>query len=296
MCINNMINRGLIFRIRVWFYFLRKGFKEKSILNRVIHFTKTIEGSEYKSEGEFLERFGLTVFPYPFSIECLEKEIEIQYENDFPFINYFDKKLFFPKNYKNSRIINYAKSIIMEQSVGSPHRYKTNLFQVEEGDIVFDIGSAEGNFSLEHIENAKFFHLFEMNPNWEESINMTFLPWKNKVKLHLSTLGSINSIDPYKLICSKEDSVFFKIDVDGSEREVLKCIEPILLQNREVKVAICTYHKNIDAEYFQFIFESMGFTTVFSNGYMLFYQDKSLDKPYFRKGVLFAYKHIISTD
>lgn len=39
--------------------------------------------------------------------------------------------------------------------------YLDEDFQVEEGDVVLDVGVAEGNFSMEIIERASKIYLFE---------------------------------------------------------------------------------------------------------------------------------------
>lgn len=283
---------NFIWKIRLRVYYFRKYIREKIFVEKVVRFTRGVEGVEFREEGEFLNKNGLMVFPYPFSKKYSVENIEVFYENGYPYVIYFGKKLFYPENYKIPRIRECARSILMEQDPKSPHRYATNLFKIDDGDVLFDIGCAEGNFSLEHVEKLKSIHLFELNHKWVKAIKKTFFPWDSKVKLHLERLGSSkSSLDPCELISSEENSIIIKIDVDGAEREVLSSIRPLLMQNRKIKVAICTYHFNDDANDFETYFQNLGYSTSFSPGFMLFYHDRSLSKPFFRRGVLFACKN-----
>lgn len=42
----------------------------------------------------------------------------------------------------------YYRYILLEQDEKSPHRYLTSEFDVSEGDVVVDVGVAEGNFLI----------------------------------------------------------------------------------------------------------------------------------------------------
>ena len=43
----------------------------------------------------------------------------------------------------------------------SPHSYVNDTFKVEAGDVVLDVGSAEGLFALDNIELATKVYVFE---------------------------------------------------------------------------------------------------------------------------------------
>ena len=64
----------------------------------------------------------------------------------------------------------------------------------------------------------------------------------------------------------------------------------LLKYSANIKVAICTYHNQEDAEEFESFFQELNFKTEFTPNYMLFYHDKKLKAPFFRKGVLRAWK------
>lgn len=59
----------------------------------------------------------------------------------------------------------------------------TSRFTVEEGEVLFDIGCAEGNIALAHVEKAGRVVLFECDEEWIEALNATFAPWKEKVTI-----------------------------------------------------------------------------------------------------------------
>lgn len=283
-----MFNRGVIWKIRILVYFKRRRIKESRLINKINHFTKSTNGAQFRKESVFLSKFGITVFPYSFSLNYSFENIEVFKDKELSYVKYFDRDLHFPSNYDTVKIQKYANQLMIEQDSDSPHRYKTDLFDVEEADVLFDIGSAEGNFSLEHIEKVKKVYLFEINKNWTEPINSTFSPWKSKVSLCNIELGSLDA-NLSDFISTNDSSIYLKVDVDGSERDILKQIELIFNLGLKIKVAICTYHNSNDASDFENWFNIRGFTTSFSPSYMLFYHDKNFQPPYFRKGVLFAH-------
>jgi hypothetical protein len=76
------------------------------------------------------------------------------------------------------------------------------------------------------------------------------------------------------------------MDVEGSERAIFKGMEKLLATNKNIRIAVCTYHGYNDAVEFENYFKQLGFKTEFSRGYMLYYFAKDLKPPYLRKGVL----------
>lgn len=60
------------------------------------------------------------------------------------------------RKFKNEKeVAAYYKSVLMEQDEDSPHKYLTKDFNVENSDVVVDVGVAEGNFSLDIIDRVK---------------------------------------------------------------------------------------------------------------------------------------------
>jgi len=183
--------------------------------------------------------------------------------------------------------------LMLEQDANSPHRYITNNFKVNDGDVVVDIGSAEGNFSLSNIEKIKKLYLVEADPGWNEALNATFAPWKDKVVIlnkYASDKDDEQNISLDGLLQHEEKVNFIKIDVEGAEQQVLAGATVVVNKNKDLKVALCTYHRQDDAETFARLLTEKRFTIEFSNGYMIFINsDRSQFKPpYLRKGLIRA--------
>lgn len=82
------------------------------------------------------------------------------------------------------------------------------------------------------------------------------------------------------------------MDIEGAEVSALLASED-LLQNNNVRCAICTYHKKDDASRLEEIFRENGYQTSFSNGHMIFHIDKDIFSALaFRKGVIYAKKEM----
>lgn len=282
---------NLIKKFRVWLYYIRlKHFRSK-LLKNIIKYSKTPSGEIFRTEANFLRENGVGVFPYPFIFNYNRENIKVKIIDGFPVVDYKGKDLFFPKSFSDGKIINYVHNLFLEQDQDSPHSYKTQLFQIDENDVLIDIGCGEANYSLEIIEKIKKVYLFESNKIWIEPLNRTFSNWENKVTIFNQKFGfQKDSLTNNFVNDLSSQNLLFKIDVDGNEREVLKSIEKLFLTSKNIKVAICTYHQNLDASEFETYFKSKGFLTQFGNGFMLFYYDRKIKKPYLRPGILFAYK------
>ena len=181
----------------------------------------------------------------------------------------------------------------MEQDVNSPHRYLTDRFNIGKKDILVDVGAAEGNLALSVIEKVKKVYLFETDENWIEALKATFAPWKDKVEIINKFVADRNdektvSLDAF--FKDREPFSFLKIDAEGTEAAVLKGCETILSSHKPLKAAVCCYHKPNDEKVFNKLLKDRGFSTSFSNGYMIFHEPETFYPPYLRKGVLRAVK------
>lgn len=250
---------------------------------------------KYENEIRFFDKIkrGL-VFPYEFALKYNEKDVQVQRDESkaLYYVMHGDKKLYFPESMSIEKIQNIYNSLLMEQDMKSPHRYLTKEFNITEETILADVGCAEGILALESIERAKRVYLFEYDTEWVKALEATFMPWQDKVTIvpkYVSDKsgGNTTTIDDY--FRDIQGSLLIKMDVEGSEETVLAGAAETL--NREhIKILCCTYHRQNDSEKFRQFFNAKGFQTEFSEGYMFFMQDKLFKPPYFRKGLIRAWK------
>jgi len=83
---------------------------------------------------------------------------------------------------------------------------------------------------------------------------------------------------------------FIKIDVEGAENSVPDGANSILTSQKNIKIAICTYHNKNDEQILQAKLKNYQFRCSTTDKYMLFVND-TLNPPYFRKGLLQAKKN-----
>jgi hypothetical protein len=183
----------------------------------------------------------------------------------------------------------------LEQDEKNPHCYTSDDFTVREGDTLLDVGCSEANFALSHIEKLKKLYLFECEPAWVDALNHTFAPWKDKVEIvnkyiGASSGGIYTTIDEF---CTDPNaSYFIKADIEGAETEMLSGASNFLTGKNPMRIVLCTYHRQNDARDIEAILKSSGFTTHFSQGYMIFLYGNDLEPPYLRHGVIRAEKNI----
>lgn len=245
---------------------------------------------------KYLKSQPLNIFPYEFSQRYLRLKIDVFSDKDLGlnFVFHEGKRMYFKRKWSTNDIIEYYKGLLIEQDVKSPHRYLTDNYRVNEGEIVADVGAAEGIFSLSIIDKVKRLYIFETDIEWIEALLATFKPWRDKVEIvnkFVSANNDKNNISLDSFVNSFNVKFnFIKVDIDGAELSLLKGGENILRNSGKIKIVICTYHKKEDELLFREILESHEFKVDKSDGYMIFYYDSSLSSPYLRRGLLRAIK------
>jgi hypothetical protein len=162
-----------------------------------------------------------------------------------------------------------------------------------------DVGCAEGLFALDVVDKVRKVILIESNPIWFEPLKATFEKEMNEGKVTLieKNVGAKDdsrSVTIASVLENEEyESLFIKMDIEGNEIEVVKSCADLLKVNKDIRFSCCTYHRQNDADVLENIFESSGFRTAFSDGYMLFIYDKHIKYPYFRKGIIRASNNVM---
>ena len=206
------------------------------------------------------------------------------------YVYHKNKKLYFPKNLNKEQIACVYNGLITEQDEYSPHRYETSDYTVKSGDIIADIGTAEGMWALENIEKAKIAYLFECEKPWIQALQKTFEPWKEKIIIVNKFVSDRTKGDEVKLddFFQNKSINFIKADIDVAEIEMISGAGEILKRKEDLRLLLCSYHKENDAKQLEEILISNGFSAEFSKGYMIFSYDKNLKKPYYRRGLIRA--------
>jgi hypothetical protein len=150
-----------------------------------------INDNERRSIVENLKKLPLVfpytglVLPYSFVEKYDPKEIDVFFdpESRMRYVLFEGEKLFFPKKWSVKEIKAYANDILIGMDSESPHRYPDDGFYVEEGDIIADIGAAEGFWALSNVKKARKAYLVECDNEWKAALQKTFEPWKEKVEI-----------------------------------------------------------------------------------------------------------------
>jgi hypothetical protein len=292
------IYRNLIpYKIRAFIKDFRFNIGKFLLYKKIKNYSnKNILTKDLQEVFDFTIKNGLSVFPYYFKYNYKLGDIKVHYDQNYRmcYVLHNNEKLYFKKSWDHEKVKVYYNSLLIEQDKNSPHLYLTSDFNVDNNSIVFDLGVAEGIFSLGVINNVSQLFLFEPDPEWIEALSITFSPWKNKVSIinkYVSDINEINNLSIDKFWESEETIDLVKIDVDGFEQKVLDGMKEILRLKKINKIALCTYHENYDDINFKSFLEKFNYNIEFSNGFMLFYNHGTkLAPPYFRKGLLRATK------
>lgn len=276
---------------------IRTRILKKSLRKKILDYYSKLPGNEVNAEQrgvlKYLEVNPVTIFPYPFSFEYSPEKIEVLSDpsNGMPYVIHDGKRLYFRKRWTTRRIQLACSDLLREQDLRSPHSYLSEDFTIGAGDVIADIGAAEGNFSLSVIEKVKKIYLVEYDSEWIRALEATFAPWKDKVEIiskYVADFDDDRHITLDSLISAQKDITFLKIDVDGNERKVLNGASELLAGKSSLKIALCTYHKNNDEKEFTSLLEKNRFTVTPSKGYMIHYYDKKISSPWLRRGLIRA--------
>lgn len=250
--------------------------------------------SEFKSAVAYLKDHPLCVFPDSFTDKYNYKDIEVfkDTSKDLLWVNHDGHRLYFKRSYNITTVKLLYNGLLAEQDPVSPHRYTTEGFDLKQDDILLDVGSAEGIFTLSNITILQKAYLFEREPEWVEALEATFAPWKDKVEIiskFVSDIDNTENICIDTFLSDKSDvPTMVKIDVEGAEDRVLKGMEETI-KHHHPNIALCTYHKQHDFSKFNTYLSERGYATSTTKGLMFFLsEDEKLSPPFFRKGLLRA--------
>lgn len=257
-----------------------------------------MEHPEFANELDVIrERGRLTVFNAKFEDDYVNKPVSIHYDRELglKYVIHNGKRLYYPRNMRSTSLSELYNSICIEQDIASPHRYLDRNEDLSN-TILFDCGCAEANFTLDVIEQVKAAYLFEGDDKWSDPIHATFSKWNSKVKLVQRLIGTGNNMLSLRSFIEEQielgkldynNKIFIKMDIEGSEVDVIEDLLPILGNFTDIKLAVCVYHRGSDEKRIRDILKD-DYLCEERNGHMLFlWEDQSeIEYPFFRHGVL----------
>ena len=236
------------------------------------------------------------VYPYDFTKEYKKMNISVYREDGFPYVIHKGVKMYGKRNMSNKAFKKYYIGLLCEQDRRSPHCYfaNSNHYPVQGGAVLADIGGAEGIFSIDILEYAKFIYIFECDKGWVEALERTFAPYHNKIQIVQKYIGDVDSDKMTTLDSFFRDKQldFLKADIEGYEEAMLKSSNETFKKIKQV--LLCCYHRANSEETFRKYLRKKGFKNIEVNErQMIWIYSESvigipLEAPYLRHGVLYA--------
>lgn len=221
---------------------------------------------------EHLGKQDLQVFNYGFVKKYEELCFQIEFDEmcGMFFVCHDGKRLYFSRAIKNQEeAANYYRGVLMEQDRESPHKYTDEDFRVENGDVVVDIGVAEGNFSLQVIDRVSRLYIIESDDGWIEALQETFKDYREKVIIIKKFVTSVDGGKYMTLDSLIDEPVnFIKMDIEGNEWDALQGAEKLIDRSGNLKCAVCAYHGDFDEILIRDIFGKYGMDISTTRGYM----------------------------
>lgn len=279
---------------------------EESYIDNADYLTKEMILNRYRDRPEdeiqeilnYLKNHTLDVFNYSFKEKYNLNNIRVVYDNyaGLYFVIHNGHKLYMARWLDTEdKVRCYYNSLCIEQDMASPHRYINTSFSVKKGDVVMDVGVAEGNFALDIIDLAAKVYLIESDGQWIEALNWTFKDYQEKVIIINHFVTDYSDGDTIKIDDIIEEAVnFIKLDVEGCEISVLEGARNTISRSPELNIVACTYHNDNDAEIIERILKEHNMECSFSRGYMFFpvSDQQKYFLPTLRRGVIRGEKKI----
>lgn len=240
----------------------------------ILNMYKDSTDTEILEVLEYLKKNELETFNYDFIEKYKNMEVNCCFDEEAKlwYVVEHGKRIYMKASYNTKEsVIQYYKSICLEQDEQSPHRYLVNGYDVEDGMTVIDAGVAEGNFTFSIIDKAAKVYLIESDQEWIDALNYTFKDYKDKIiyiNKYLSNVVSKTTITIDE-IAKTEKIDYIKIDIEGNEILALQGATKTL--EGKLKLNVCSYHNENDEKEIKKILEHKGFHTETSKGYMCFF-------------------------
>ncbi len=276
--------------------FIRKRILARTLRRDILGYYESLPGeppADLRPVLDYLRSHPVAVFPYEWQERYKPGDVSVFRDKKvgLPYVMHEGRRLYFKRRWGHARISELYCLLLKEQDPRSPHRYTGPGFEPEEGDLLVDVGCAEGNFALSVAEKASRILLLEGDKEWMEPLKATFSPWKDKVTILNRYAGEVSKGGTAALddvVPVSDGGVFLKIDVEGAEAKVLKGADKLLSGCAPLKVVASTYHRQEDERELPALLMRKGLETSSTPGYMLFFYDKKIQAPYFRRGLVRA--------
>lgn len=239
---------------------------------RILNRYKTSEDTEIQKVINRIDQKRLEIFNYDFieNYDDFNIEVEFDEKTEMFYVMHQGHPMYFSKAYKNACEVKwYYKSVVIEQDENSPHRYLSDDFCVEAGDVVIDAGVAEGNFALDVIDKVSKIYLIESDSGWVEALKVTFADYMDKVVIINKMLSDYDGEETLCLDSVALEAIdFIKMDIEGCEAEALTRMEQLVKRSPNLKVAACCYHYEYDEKMILDILRGYGMDASVKDGYM----------------------------
>lgn len=191
------------------------------------------------------------------NIEKVNQDYEVTFKN-------FAGKLYWPESFTIDRL----DQVVAETFDTSDwHYYQKKHTEVQQDEIILDIGTAEGLMPLSVVEKCKHIYMVEPSVSFCKALTKTFSNYSDKTTIFNyavgnedgiisfdensldGTVSTDNSANLSRIPIRKIDTIFsesqkityLKADIEGFEQEMLKGATETITRNRP-KIAITTYH------------------------------------------------------
>ena len=212
----------------------------------------------------------ISLLNYDFVEEYTKQPVEVFFDDTcgMLYVPYKGRRMYFPESWDRNKITQYYCSVVAEQDVRSPHCYKCDGYMVKAGDVVVDVGTAEGIFALDVVDIVQKLYLIEADENWVKALKQTFQADMDKVQIIYGFADAVSDGNRVALDTLFEEVNYIKMDIEGYEKPALLGAGKLLQRSQDIRCAICAYHCKEDEKWIKDYLQVRGFETTVSEGFI----------------------------
>lgn len=137
----------------------------------VAYLERHADTDEKRAVLDYLRAEAFNIFPYAYMSKYDPDKIAVESDGGMSFVMHRGKRLYFPTSDREEAAMSYC-GLLAEQDPASPHCYAAEPdCAPRQGDVIADIGSADGIWALDNVENVTrggvmYTYLNQRNTGW----------------------------------------------------------------------------------------------------------------------------------
>lgn len=266
--LNNIVEKDFLDQCNCWNKEILR-FNYKVLLYQNNLNDEELELIEYAKNQHLLQKLN-----YNFVEKYINQYYNVKLsEEGMYYIEYLDRKIFFPRKWNRKRIISYWNELMLDTDAESPLNEKD--YEGDVSGIIMQIDYAVPIWVIKNINRCNKAYIINSDDEWKQALEMTFQDTESKCQI----VQSINNIKGKRIDCCR-------ININ---EDVKLVTEKLTSRNNVTQYIVTSYFHEKDYMLLSGLLKRRGYHVRYSNGYVYYpYNEEIIGIHKFRRGLLIA--------